>query len=217
MTVTVTPSAGPKVDLRTEVGVRVVKLPSRAELAASLGCDPADAAVMKLANEDLLVATFSEAAVGVPFSDAEVRRRLDNSIRPLYDARGRIRVSFPKITTAKAERVDGVVVTVTVRETVFNHLRIGDKAQFRFFGQSGIYNGTIVRMSGSAAPPDNLAIQPTALSSGGYRIAVSVPDLTSTQCGVGRTGTVVFNASSASSSGILQSLREAISFFLPSS
>jgi hypothetical protein len=49
MTVTVTPSAGPKIDLRTEVGVRVVKLPSRAELAASLGCDPADAAVMTLA------------------------------------------------------------------------------------------------------------------------------------------------------------------------
>jgi hypothetical protein len=111
----------------------------------------------------------------------------------------------------------GALVTVTVGESVFNHLRIGDKAQFRFFGQSGIYNGTIVRMSGSASPPDNLAIQPTALSSGGYRIAVSVPDLTSTQCGVGRTGTVVFNASSASSSGILQSLREAISFFLPSS
>ena len=109
----------------------------------------------------------------------------------------------------------GALVTVTVRESVFNHLRIGDHAQFRFFAQSGIYNGTIVRMSGSAAPPDNLAIQPTPLSSGAYRIAVSVPDLASTQCGVGRTGTVVFNASSASSSGILQSLRDTISFLLP--
>jgi hypothetical protein len=46
MTVTVTPSVGPRLDLRTEVGVRIVKLPSRAELAASLGCDPSDAAVM---------------------------------------------------------------------------------------------------------------------------------------------------------------------------
>ena len=54
----------------------------------------------------------------------------------------------------------GVLVSVTVRESVFDRLRIGDNAQFRFFGQSGIYNGTIVRMSGSAAPPDNLAIQP---------------------------------------------------------
>jgi multidrug resistance efflux pump len=110
----------------------------------------------------------------------------------------------------------GALVTVTVRESVFNQLRIGDQAQFRFSGQSGKYNGTIVRMSGSAAPPDNLAIQPTGLSSGGYRIAVSVPDLASTQCGVGRTGTVVFNAA-AGSGGIMQPLRNAISLFLPGS
>ena len=72
--------------------------------------------------EDLLITTFSEAAVGVPFSDAEMRRRLDNSVRPLYDARGRIRVSFPAITTAKADRVDGVVVTVAVNEGVVYNL-----------------------------------------------------------------------------------------------
>src|SRR6202043_4111222 len=83
----------------------------------------------------------------------------------------------------------GALVTVTVRESVFNQLRIGDKAQFRYSSQSDRYNDTIVRMSGSAAPPANLAIQPTGLSSGGYRVAVSVPDLaSSTQCGVGRTG-----------------------------
>jgi multidrug resistance efflux pump len=108
----------------------------------------------------------------------------------------------------------GAIVTATVRESVFNRLRLGDKAQFRLSGQSGRYDGTIVRMSGSAAPADNLAIQPTALSSGGYRIAVSVPDIASTQCGVGRTGTVVFNPSGASG-GTLQSLRDAVSFFLP--
>jgi biotin carboxyl carrier protein len=109
----------------------------------------------------------------------------------------------------------GAMVTVTVRESVFNRLRLGDKAQFRFSGRPERYNGTIVRMSGSAAPPDNLAIQPTALASGGYRVAVSVPDLAATQCGVGRTGTVVFNPS-ASANGTLQSLREVISFFLSS-
>ena len=49
MTVTVAPSAGPKLDPKTEVGVRIIKLPSRAALAESLGCDPADAAVMRLA------------------------------------------------------------------------------------------------------------------------------------------------------------------------
>jgi multidrug resistance efflux pump len=109
----------------------------------------------------------------------------------------------------------GVLVTVTVRESVFNQLRLGDNAQFRFSGQSARYNGTIVRMSGSTAPPDNLAIQSTGSSSGGYRIAVSVPDLATKQCAVGRTGTVVFN-SSPGANGTLRSLREAISFFLPS-
>lgn len=108
----------------------------------------------------------------------------------------------------------GAIVSVTVRESVFNQLRLGDKAQFRFSGQSRKYNGTIVRMSGSATPPDNLAIQPTGSSSGGYRIAVSAPDLAATECSVGRSGTVVFNPSAAN--GTLQSLREAISFFLPS-
>jgi multidrug resistance efflux pump len=108
----------------------------------------------------------------------------------------------------------GALVSVTVRESVFNQLQLGDKAQFHFSGQSKKYNGTIVRMSGSAMPPDNLAIQTTGSSSAGYRIAVSVPDLAGRQCGVGRAGTVVFNPST--SNGALQSFREAISFFLPS-
>jgi len=109
----------------------------------------------------------------------------------------------------------GAIVTVTVRESVFNQLRLGDKAEFRFAGQSGSYNGTVVRMSGIASPADNLAIQPTGLSSGGYRIAVSVPDVASTQCGVGRTGSVTFKPSGRAG-GTLQSLRDAVSSFLPS-
>jgi multidrug resistance efflux pump len=108
----------------------------------------------------------------------------------------------------------GALVTVTVRESVYNQLRIGDQALFRFSDQSGRYGGTIIRMSGSAAPPDNLAIQPTGLASGGYRVAVSVPELASAQCGVGHTGTVVFNASSAGG-GALRSVRDAIAIFVP--
>jgi outer membrane protein assembly factor BamA len=66
--------------------------------------------------EDLLINTFAEAAIGVPYTDAEVRRRLDSSVRKLYEARGRLHVSFPKIVVTKAEKVDGVVVNVTVDE-----------------------------------------------------------------------------------------------------
>jgi hypothetical protein len=49
MTVTVTPSVAPKLDPKTEVGVRIIRLPSRAALAESLGCDPSAAAVKALA------------------------------------------------------------------------------------------------------------------------------------------------------------------------
>jgi multidrug resistance efflux pump len=108
----------------------------------------------------------------------------------------------------------GTIVTVTVRESVFNQLHVGDQAQFRLSGHPARYNGTIVRMSGGAAPPDNLAIQPTGIAQGGYRIAVSVPELASAQCNVGRTGTVVFNSADG---GVLRSLRDAISFFAPGS
>jgi multidrug resistance efflux pump len=110
----------------------------------------------------------------------------------------------------------GAIVTATVRESVFNRLRLGDKAQFRFSEQSARYEGTVVRMSGIAAPSDNLAIQQAGLSSGGYRVAISVPDLASTQCGVGRTGTVVFDPSTGGG-GFVQSLKGALSFFLPGS
>ena len=108
----------------------------------------------------------------------------------------------------------GALVTVTVRESVFNKLRIGEHAQFRFSGESDKSEGTIVRMSGSATPLDNLAIQPSGLSSGGYRVAVSVPDLASRQCAVGRTGSVVFNGS-AGSGGSLQWLRNTLSLLVP--
>jgi multidrug resistance efflux pump len=86
----------------------------------------------------------------------------------------------------------GAIVTTTVRESVFNELRIGDKAQFRPSGESAAYDGEVVRMSGIAAPPDNFAITAAGPSAAPYRIAVSVPELSPAQCMVGRTGRVVF-------------------------
>jgi multidrug resistance efflux pump len=108
----------------------------------------------------------------------------------------------------------GAVVTTTVRESVYNGLRIGDKAQFRFSNQSDVYNGQVIRTSGAASPPDNLAIQSTGPSSAAYRITVSVPELASSQCGVGRTGKVAFQAAT-SSWGIMDSIREGLSFIVP--
>jgi biotin carboxyl carrier protein len=108
----------------------------------------------------------------------------------------------------------GTVITTTVRESVYNQLRVGDKAQFRFSDHSNLYNGQVIRTSGVAAPPDNLAIQSTGPSSGVYRITVSVPELASDQCGVGRTGKIIFQGATGTS-GIVASVRNGLSFLVP--
>lgn len=64
----------------------------------------------------LLVRTLSGVAIGAPYSEVTTRLWLDASIRPLYEARGRIRVSFPRIATERAKTSDGVVVTIAVEE-----------------------------------------------------------------------------------------------------
>ena len=55
-------------------------------------------------------------SIGMPYNEARFRQLLDASIRPLYDARGRIRVTFPKLQVEKAQQVNGVAVTVEVVE-----------------------------------------------------------------------------------------------------
>lgn len=70
----------------------------------------------RIVTADTLQRTLYQTAIGKPFSDANMRRMLDLGIRPLYDARGRLRVTFPSIDTGKAKNVDGVAVTITVDE-----------------------------------------------------------------------------------------------------
>jgi outer membrane protein insertion porin family len=53
-------------------------------------------------------------AIGVPYTEPRVRQLLDNTTRPIYEARGLLRVAFPKIETAPAKDVDGVTVTIAV-------------------------------------------------------------------------------------------------------
>jgi outer membrane protein insertion porin family len=65
---------------------------------------------------EVLLNSFAGVAYGTVYSDAGFRQLLDASVRPIYDARGRIRVAFPKLETEKAKDVEGLVVTVTVNE-----------------------------------------------------------------------------------------------------
>ncbi len=63
-----------------------------------------------------LVRSLADVAVGTGYTETAFRLLLDSSIRPLYEARGRIRVSFPKIEVTQSTMVDGVIVTTTVNE-----------------------------------------------------------------------------------------------------
>jgi outer membrane protein insertion porin family len=55
-------------------------------------------------------------AVGQPWREKQVRQLLDTTIRPIYEARGRVAVEFPKIDAEKEANVDGVVLTIAVNE-----------------------------------------------------------------------------------------------------
>lgn len=66
---------------------------------------------------DLVLANaVNQVAVGIPYTEARVRQMLDLQIRPLYDTRGRVRVSFPEIRTERDKDVKGVLVFVKVDE-----------------------------------------------------------------------------------------------------
>jgi len=62
----------------------------------------------------LLQTAMYGVAIGVVYGEPQFRLLLDTTIRPLYDAKGMIRVSFPKIETELAKDVTGIVVTVQV-------------------------------------------------------------------------------------------------------
>lgn len=60
---------------------------------------------------------FGEVAVGVPYSEERVRELLDSAIRPLFEARGRLRVQFPTVSAKPAgAEVKGLNVSITVED-----------------------------------------------------------------------------------------------------
>jgi outer membrane protein insertion porin family len=61
---------------------------------------------------------LSAVAVGTEFSEHNIRLMLDASVRRLYEAKGLIRVNFPKVESAKPSRqdIDGVALIVTIQE-----------------------------------------------------------------------------------------------------
>ncbi len=67
-------------------------------------------------NENLLWDTVASSAVGMPFTEDAFREMLYTALRPLYEARGRVRLAFPELRTEPATDVKGLTVTVIVDE-----------------------------------------------------------------------------------------------------
>ena len=88
------------------------------------------------------------------------------------------------------------VVTTAVSEKVFNRLQLGDAARVQIANANETHEGKIVHLTGIASPPENLAIQPAALTREAFRVTVAVPGIRD-GCAVGRSGRVVFAPSGA--------------------
>ncbi|MDQ0314558.1 HlyD family secretion protein [Amorphus orientalis] len=90
-------------------------------------------------------------------------------------------------------------VTLSVAESVYNRLQIGDPAQFRPNGESIVYEGTVSRLAGSGAATvySNLAVAPSGEHLERYDVTLLVPDLAldpALGCAIGRTGRAFFQS-----------------------
>jgi outer membrane protein insertion porin family len=70
----------------------------------------------RVVTQTVLRDAISGVAVGSPYTEEHFRELLNTSVRPVYEARGRVRVSFSKVRTEPTKDVQGLHVFVTVDE-----------------------------------------------------------------------------------------------------
>lgn len=105
----------------------------------------------KALRPDYLRKVMLDLAIGTPFFEPNFRFLLETQVRPYFDAVGRLRASWKKITAEKAEGIYGVVVTVEVddgpvyrlekiqvRGTPFSAEEIQEMGQFKTGEPAGI-------------------------------------------------------------------------------
>jgi multidrug resistance efflux pump len=91
------------------------------------------------------------------------------------------------------------IVTLSVAESVYNRLKIGDLAKFRVSNDQKVLDGTITRLAGSGAETiyRNLAVAPSARHLQRFDVTLIVPTIRedpALACAIGRTGRVFFEA-----------------------
>ena len=91
----------------------------------------------------------------------------------------------------------GTIVTLSVTESVYNDLQVGDEARFRLSGSREAHPGSVLRLAGSGAETiyRNLAVAPSERHLERYDVTLLVPALRTDpelRCAVGRTGRAFF-------------------------
>lgn len=94
---------------------------------------------------------------------------------------------------------EATLVTLSVTESVYNRLAIGDSASFRMTGGGQTFDGAITRLAGAGAATiyRNLAITPSQRHLERFDVTLLVPGLRQQPelgCAIGRTGRVFFEA-----------------------
>jgi len=134
----------------------------------------------KLLSTTTLQQGIAGSAVGALYTEKRFRAVLDASIRPLYEQRGHLRVSFPKIETKPATDVQGLAVTVQIAEGPPYKLRdvkitgeMADNARLLKEGQ--FHTGDVVDMK---AVQDGAKRMEAMLKRRGYLNAAATIDRT---------------------------------------
>jgi outer membrane protein assembly factor BamA len=70
----------------------------------------------KLVSDTTLQNAMAGVAFGQPYTESNFRVLLENTVRPLYEKDGYMRVSFPKLTTSPSAQVKGLDVKVEIVE-----------------------------------------------------------------------------------------------------
>ena len=145
---------------------------------------------------------------------AAIERRVDDERRRVAELRSatlraNVRGRVWSFLAADGERLQrgqdvmrlvdcgSVLVTLSVAESVYNGLAVGDTAEFRPSGSDRVFEGTVLRLAGAGAATiyQNLAVAPSERHLERYDVAVEAPGLDADAefgCAIGRTGRVFF-------------------------
>lgn len=119
----------------------------------------------KLLPSEELRPPASASASGLTYDEKTFRDILDKRIRPLYEARGRLRVAFPKIETKPAQGLNAVNVMVTVEE--------GEEYKLRGVKLEGVGQSADELLSAGEFQTD-LTANMTGVADGGKKVEKAV-------------------------------------------